>query len=189
MRKSSSITLATLLMLVGTTATIHLSAQQPSKPEKSMADCPMMKKHAHDMGGMNERGDQGMGFSQEKTTHHFYLTKTGGIIQVESNNQEDTVSRDQIREHLGHIAMMFAEGDFDIPMFVHDQVPPGVPEMKQLKAALSYKYEETERGGRVIILSDNPQAVSAVQSFLRFQIREHMTGDPLEVSRSRVSQR
>jgi hypothetical protein len=190
MRKTSSITLATLLMLVGATVTIHLNAQQQqSKPEKQMADCPMMKKHEHDMSAMNERGDQGMGFSQEKTTHHFYLTNTGGIIQVEGNNQEDTASRDQIRQHLRHIAMMFAEGDFDIPMFIHDQAPPGVPEMKQLKAALSYRYEETEKGGRVIISSDNPQAVSAIQSFLRFQIREHGTGDPLKVSQNRTSSR
>lgn len=55
--------------------------------------------------------------------------------------------------------------------------------MKQLKSTLSYKYEETERGGRVIISSNNPQAVLAVQSFLRFQITEHKTGDQLEISR------
>ena len=183
MKKSIYLTLALLLMTVGATATLHLNAQEKSKPEKPMADCPMMKKHDHDMAEMNKRGDQGMGFSQEKTTHHFYLTKTGGIIQVETNDPKDTESRDQIRVHLRHIARMFAEGNFDIPMFVHDQLPPGVPQMKRLKAALSYKYEETKRGGRVIISSDNRQAVSAVQSFLRFQITEHKTRDTLGVGR------
>lgn len=183
MRKSIYATLAIVLVLVGVTTTIHLNAQQKSQPEKpTTTTCPMMKKHDHDMAAMNKRGEEGMGFSQEKTTHHFYLTKTGGVIQVEANDPKDTASRDQIRGHLGHIAMMFAEGDFDTPMFVHDQVPPGVNEMKRLKAALSYKYEETERGGRVLISSDNQQAVSAVQSFLRFQITEHKTGDMLEVS-------
>jgi hypothetical protein len=172
-----------ILVIIGATWTLRLNAQQQkAKPEKPDAACPLTKKHGHDMAEMNKRGDQGMGFSQEKTTHHFYLTKTGGIIQVEANDGKDTASRDQIREHLGHIAMMFAEGNFDIPMFVHDQVPPGVDEMKRLKTALSYKYEETERGGRVIISSDNPQAVSAVHNFLRFQITEHTTGDSLEIS-------
>ncbi|HYG80347.1 MAG TPA: hypothetical protein VD861_08175, partial [Pyrinomonadaceae bacterium] len=137
---------------------------------------------------MNERGEKGMGFSQSKTTHHFYLTRTGGIIQVEANDPEDTASRDQIRQHLGHIAAMFSKGNFDIPMFVHDQVPPGVPEMRKLKAAISYKYEETRAGGRVVISSDNQQAVSAVRSFLRFQITEHKTGDPLEAGRRQTSQ-
>lgn len=106
------------------------------------------------------------------------------MIQVEANDPKDTVSRDQIRQHLGHIAVMFAEGNFDIPMFVHAQVPPGVTEMQRLKSAISYKYEETERGGRVSISSDDAQAVAAAQSFLRFQITEHKTGDPLEVNNS-----
>lgn len=185
MRKSIYTTLAALLVITGATATIHLRAQQQkSEPEKSKAACPLMKKHDHNMAEMNKRGDQGMGFSQEKTTHHFYLTKKGGIIQVEANDLKDTASRDQIREHLRHIAMAFAEGNFDTPMFVHDQVPPGVVEMKRLKSALSYKFEDIEKGGRVIISSDNPQAVLAVQSFLRFQITEHKTGDPLEVNGS-----
>jgi hypothetical protein len=181
MRRNLYITLASLLIIVGA-ATIHLHAQQQSKPQQTKPDCPMMKSKG--MAMMDERGDQGMGFSQAKTTHHFYLTKTGGIIQVETNDPKDTVSRDQIRQHLRHIAMMFAEGNFEIPMFVHDQVPPGAPEMKRLKSAMSYKYDETERGGRVRISSTDSQAVAAVQSFLRFQITEHRTGDPLEADSS-----
>jgi hypothetical protein len=143
-----------------------------------MADCPMMQSDA--MAQMNERGDQGMGFSQAKTTHHFYLTKSGGSIQVEANDPNDTVSRDQIRQHFRHIAIMFAEGNFEIPMFVHDQVPPGVLEMQRLKTAIKFRYEETKQGGRVLISSADAEAVAAVQSFLRFQITEHKTGDPLK---------
>jgi len=150
-------------------------AQQPGGPHHPMSDCPMMQTDA--MAQMNKRGDQGMGFSQEKTTHHFYLTKTGGAIQVEANDAKDALSRDQIRQHFKHIATMFAEGNFEIPMFVHDQTPPGVAEMQKLKAAIEYRYEESERGARVLISSADPQAVAAVQSFLRFQIKEHKTGD------------
>jgi hypothetical protein len=179
MRRNLYIVLTTVLVIVGVAATIRLQAQHQTKPEQSHSDCPMMKEHS--MAGMNERGDHGMGFSQERTTHHFYLTKTGGIIQVEANDPKDSASRDQIRQHLGHIAMMFAEGNFDTPMFVHDQVPAGVTEMQRLKSVISYKYEETEQGGRVLISTDDAQAVAAVQSFLRFQITEHKTGDPLEV--------
>jgi hypothetical protein len=181
MRKTLHVTLASLLVSASALATMRLHAQQHSEHEKQAADCPMMRKH--DAAAMNERGDQGMGFAQAKTTHHFYLTKTGGVIQVEADDARDTESRDQIRRHLGHIAVMFSEGDFDIPMFVHDQVPPGVPLMRSLKAAIGYKFEETKRGGRVRITSDDPRAVAAVQSFLRFQITEHKTGDPLEVGR------
>ncbi|HEX8772710.1 MAG TPA: hypothetical protein VF735_03825 [Pyrinomonadaceae bacterium] len=179
MRRNLYIIPATLLVIVGIAATLQLQAQHQSRPQQPHSDCPMMKEHS--MAGMHERGDHGMGFSQEKTTHHFHLTKTGAVIQVDANDAKDTVSRDQIRQHLGHIAMMFAEGNFDIPMFIHDQVPPGVAEMQRLKSAISYKFEETERGGRVLISTDDAQAAAAVQSFLRFQITEHKTGDPLEV--------
>lgn len=148
----------------------HSQAQQESKP----SDCPMMKKSGMDE--MNERGNQGMGFSQEKTTHHFYLTKTGGIIEVRAKDPQDTESIGQIRQHLKHIAAMFAAGNFEIPMFVHDKMPAGVPEMKSLKSSISYIYEESPGGARLRITSDNPQAIAAVRSFLRFQITEHKTG-------------
>jgi hypothetical protein len=130
---------------------------------------------------MNERGDQGMGFSQTATTHHFFLKPDGGVIQVDANDAADTASRDQVRMHLGHIARAFQSGDFDIPMFVHDTVPPGVPEMKRLQKDIRYTFEETGSGGRVIISSKNKDAVAAIQDFLRFQIEEHKTGDATEV--------
>lgn len=132
--------------------------------------------------GMNERGEQVMGFSQPKTTHHFYLSRDGGVIQVEANESSDTASRDELREHLAHIANMFSHGDFNAPMLIHAQTPPGVPEMKRLMGKIEYRFEQTNRGGRVVISTSDPQALSAVHDFLRFQIHEHQTGDPLKVS-------
>ena len=46
---------------------------------------------------------------------------------------------------------MFSNGNFDAPMLVHAQNPPGVEVMKQLKAEITYEYEETKRGGRIRI--------------------------------------
>jgi hypothetical protein len=89
----------------------------------------MHKAHAQDESAssvMNERGGRGMGFSQTATTHHFLLKTDGGAIQVEANDTADSASRDNIRKHLTHIAEAFSNGDFAIPMFVHDTVPPGV---------------------------------------------------------------
>ena len=80
---------------------------------------------------LEQRGNQGMGFDQQKITHHFLLTKDGGVIQVTANSPDDKTSIDQIRMHLEHIASAFGSGEFDIPMFVHDQTPPGVDVMKR----------------------------------------------------------
>jgi hypothetical protein len=135
---------------------------------------------SHD--NLNHRGDTGMGFSQTATTHHFFLTSDGGIIQVTANDSKDNASIQSIRTHLGHIAKAFASGDFDIPMFVHDQVPPGVPEMKQWKSKIRYRFESVDAGGRVRIRTREPKAVEALHAFLRFQIVEHKTGDPESVS-------
>jgi hypothetical protein len=131
--------------------------------------------------GVDSRGDHAMGFSHEKTTHHFRLLKDGGAIAAEANDPLDTESRDQIRMHLGHIAKMFAAGNFDAPMFIHDQVPPGVPAMKRLRKEIGYKFEPTENGGRVRMVSHNADAIAALHDFLKFQIADHHTGDPLEV--------
>ena len=38
---------------------------------------------------MEKRGDQGMGFSQDKVTHHFLLRNDGGAIQVTANSSTD----------------------------------------------------------------------------------------------------
>jgi hypothetical protein len=134
--------------------------------------------HADDM---NARGAKGMGFSQTATVHHFFLTTDGGAIQVEAKDAEDTTSRDSIKMHLHHIGQAFQTGDFNIPMFVHDTVPPGVPVMKQRKKNIRYTIEEAPNGGRVVIRTHDKDALAAIHQFLRFQIEQHKTGDPLNV--------
>ena len=129
--------------------------------------------------GVNRRGDHVMGFSHDKTTHHFRLAKDGGVIEVTANDPKDAESRDQIRQHLGHIAGMFSAGNFNAPMLIHDQTPPGVPVLRRLKSEIKYEFESIEQGGRVKITTTNPEAIRAVHEFLRFQISDHQTGDPL----------
>ena len=155
----------------------QLSASQEKAPQAThdMSLCPVLQNaHAH----MNERGKAGMGFSQTATGHHFLIQPRGGVIQVEAKNPDDTGERDNIRHHLTHIAQAFANADFDIPMFVHDSIPPGVPEMKELRQKITYSFQETPAGGQVVIRTSDPRALAAIHKFLRYQIEEHQTGDP-----------
>jgi hypothetical protein len=145
-------------------------------PSASSAQNDAKHEHRH---VMTSRGDSAMGFVAAKTTHHFLQNLSGGTIKVTANDPADTASRDAIQHHLQHVAQRFKEGDFDIPMFVHDQVPPGVPAMKRLKAEISYVYVGMDRGGRVEISTKNSEALTAIHDFLRFQIQEHHTGDKL----------
>jgi hypothetical protein len=127
--------------------------------------------------GVVERGDHVMGFSHEKTAHHFLLYPNGGEINVRANDPSDKGSIDQIRMHLGHIAKLFSAGNFNAPMLIHDTNPPGVPAMTRLKDAIKYEYSETDHGARIRLVTENSQAIDAIHAFLLFQIIDHQTGD------------
>jgi len=128
--------------------------------------------------GVDARGDHAMGFDHTKTTHHFLLTDTGGEINVSANDEADPASRDHIRQHLRQVASMFTAGDFSLPMFIHDKMPPGATAMKQAGAKITYAYDDTPKGARVVLRTDDKEALAAIHDFLRFQIQDHRTGDP-----------
>jgi hypothetical protein len=126
---------------------------------------------------MVHRGNHVMGFSADKTTHHFRLFQDGGAIEVAANDPKDAETRDQIRMHLSHIASMFSEGNFNAPMLVHETNPPGSVTMTRLRSEIRYDYQETATGGRIRIATQSAQTLDAVHAFLLFQIIEHRTGD------------
>jgi hypothetical protein len=133
--------------------------------------------------GVDRRGDHAMGFSHEKTKHHFKLLDDGGMIEVDADSEMDTSTRDQIRQHLTHITSMFTAGNFEMPMFIHDTVPPGVHVMKEKHSAISYTFKPTQKGAMVRIVAHDPDALKAIHEFLRFQIKDHWTGDSASVEK------
>ena len=131
---------------------------------------------------MKKHGNVAMGFDQEKVTHHFLLSRDGGSIQIAANDDSDSASRDAIRSHLKIISEQFANGNFSAPFATHHETIPGVATMQRLKSKIRYSYEEGPRGATVRIQTGNRTALKAVHDFLRYQIREHATGDPLTVA-------
>ena len=176
MIKKSCLIFTILAITVTAGSLVRAQQPQPTDPPKTMPDA---------MAGMNERGDKVMGFDHTKTTHHFLLKPNGGVIQIEANDAADTASRDEIRQHMRHIAKMFSEGNFSAPMLIHEQNPPGTDVMKQLKARIKYEFGEGERGAFIRISTSDAVALKAIHEFLRFQIKEHMTGDPLDANANR----
>lgn len=156
-----------------------LTGMQQEKPALQQKAAQVNDHHQ----GVAERGDHVMGFSHDKTAHHFRLYPDGGAIEARAIDAQDTASRDAIRSHFTHIAKMFAAGDFSAPMLIHVQNPPGTAEMKRLRDAIQYKLENIEHGGRIRITTKNTEALQAVHTFLRFQIADHQTGDSTEVSK------
>jgi hypothetical protein len=179
---TSSIRLFTVFVVASLPVVSLVAAQQhPAMPsgiahEEHMAQ---MKKEAE----LKQHGQMAMGFDQDKATHHFILAANGGEIAVSANDATDQTTRDQIRAHLQEIAQSFGTGDFQKPLMTHGDMPPGVTTMQHLKAAITYTFEAAERGGIVRIATSNADALDAIHAFLRYQIREHATGDPVTVKR------
>jgi len=153
---------------------------------QDMQSCPMHKEHMKEasqhQADVEKHGDEAMGFPHDKTTHRVRLYSDGGAIEVTVDDTKDSETMQVIRTHLTNIVTMFSNGGFSIPMFVHDQVPPGIPVMKEKRAEISYSFEELPAGGRVRIKTTNPDALKAIHDFLRFQIEDHHTGDTTEVT-------
>jgi hypothetical protein len=172
------IRLSTVFALAGLPFVSVVARQQhPAMPagmthEEHMAQ---MKKEAE----MKQHGQMAMGFDQDKATHHFTLTANGGAIAISANDAADQTTRDQVRSHLQEIVQAFGQGDFEKPLMTHGEMPPGVATMQRLKATITYTFEATERGGVVRIATSNADARDAIHDFLRYQIREHVTGDPV----------
>jgi hypothetical protein len=159
-------------------ASIFAQAPQPA-PSKP----PSNGSAAERQEGVTSRGDHAMGFPHETTTHHFRLYNTGGAIEVLANDASDSATRDEIRMHLSHIVKLFSAGDFHIPMFIHDAMPPGAAVMSKRRQLIRYHYQETERGAKIQITTADSEAQQAIHAFLRFQIADHQTGDTTQLSK------
>ena len=133
---------------------------------------------------LDARGRQVMGFDQQKTTHHFRLYEDGGAIEVSVKDKADTENLTAIRGHLPHISKLFGDGEFEAPMHVHNAGDiPGMADLARLKSKLTYTFVETPTGGRVDIVTTDKEALDALHAFLRFQITDHQTGDPVTPSK------
>ena len=164
--------LAVLVLLAAVGDARFALAQQPSGQHSP-------DQHAQ----MNARGEKAMGFDQSATIHHFYLYEDGGEIEVTVKDPKDKANLEAIRSHLPQIGKMFAAGDFSMPHFIHDENVPGSEGMKRMRDRIAYAYEDVPNGGRVRITTRFARALSAIHEFLRYQIADHKTGDPGQVTR------
>ena len=156
------LTLITLLVLPAA-----ISAQHQMTPEQ-------MLKH---------RGALAMGFDQDRTVHHFVLRAGGGEIVVTAKDANDAALIAQVRAHSQEIAGSFGAGLFDKPLATHGGMPPGAETLAANKSQVTYRYEALPAGARVIIDTRDQDTLDAVHAFLKYQIVEHKTGDPLTIQR------
>jgi hypothetical protein len=149
-------------------------AQHPAMPAGMTHEEHLAQKEAD----LKARGAAAMGFDQDAAAHRFLITEQGGAIEVVAKNASDAVTREAIRTHLKTIAREFADGVFSKPVATHGETPDGVADMRRLNGSIRYRYSDRPGGGRVDVIASRTEAIAAVHAFLRYQIREHGTGDP-----------
>ena len=167
------LTLVILLLLSGA----PLAAQHATMPP-GMSHEEHLRQLQKDQ-ALKQRGAAAMGFDQDRADHHFVLKANGGEIVVTAKAGGDVKTIADIRLHFREIAEAFAAGIFDKPLATHDEMPPGASTLAANKARVRYAYQERPAGASVVIHTDDSATVAAIHDFLRYQIVEHKTGDPL----------
>ncbi len=127
----------------------------------------------HTMSQMMQRGNVAMGFDQIKISHEFSPTKFGGQLKITALDDKDNQTISQIQSHTRDIQHDFAEGNFTKPFFIHAQSVPGTDAMTQNKDQIEYKIQELKNGSILLLITNNPSLVSAINQFMSYQSTEH----------------
>jgi hypothetical protein len=160
---------ALALTLAGAVTLAQHTGQMHTKPDN------------HD--ALHARGAKTMGFDQSLAAHHFTLLADGGSIDIQVVDARDEVTRKKVAAHLDEIRAQFKSGNFGTPEATHAEMPDGTAAMARLRDAIDYAVAPSARGAALRITARTPEALEAVHAFLRYQIREHRTGDPLTIGR------
>jgi hypothetical protein len=176
------ITFVLALFLATTATTTPDPATCPLHAEHMKAAKAAQHTDASHGADIDHRHDT-LGMSHDATHHHFRLFADGGAIELRANDGADEKTVGAIRKHLREIADAFARNDFTTPAFVHGHPPDGIAEMARLHETIDYSYEDVATGARVRITTKDAAALAAVHEFLKFQVREHRTGDSAEVEK------
>jgi hypothetical protein len=92
---------------------------------------------------------------------------TGGSIQVVATDLGDTATITQIRGQLQELVKRVKSGDYRRPPFLDAQVKPEMESLLPFAAHITFQLEELQGGGKVLISATQPDAVAAVQRFIR----------------------
>jgi hypothetical protein len=122
---------------------------------------------------MMERGDIAMGFDQNKITHNFRSTPTGGEIVITALNANDTVTSEQLKNHALAIQVDFSKGNFTKPLFIHAEEVPGTKVMTEKKDLIRYSIQNLENGTMVILDTRDDEVINAIHHFMDYQGSQH----------------
>jgi hypothetical protein len=128
---------------------------------------------------LNSRFSRALGTDAGKIVQHYYLVKNGGVIEFAAKDPNDSATVAVLQKYFETQKDLFEKGKNDADADVHGKLPDGVPILKKLRNEITFFAVKNDDGGALRMFSTNDQARQAIQDFLKFQISEHKTGDPL----------
>ena len=131
---------------------------------------------------LDARFSKALGTDADKIVQHYYLMKNGGVIEFTVKDPTDNASIAVIQKYLEAQRDLFEKGKTDADADVHGKVPDGLPRLKKLRNEITFFAVKSEHGAVLRMFTVNEQAREAIQEFMKFEINEHKTGDPLVVA-------
>ncbi len=119
------------------------------------------------------RGTTVMPFDQNRTTHVFHATATGGVQSVVVNDPPDTQQVTLIRAHLRMEARRFAAGDFTDPMAIHGMKMPGLDALRRRAARVQVAYATIPLGAKISYSTTESSLVTALHDWFDAQLMDH----------------
>lgn len=122
---------------------------------------------------MMERGDIAMGFNQNKITHNFRSTPTGGEIIITALAPNNTETIEQIKNHTLDIQNEFSKGNFTKPFFIHAEQVPGTKIMTDKKDLIKYSTDNIGNGSILVLDTRDDGVINAIHQFMNYQGSQH----------------
>jgi hypothetical protein len=119
------------------------------------------------------RGATVMPFDQNRTTHVFHATASGGVQRVVANDPHDARQITLIRAHLRKEASRFAAGNFADPMAIHGMKMPGLDALRRGVARVHVIFGPIPSGAKITYTTAEPGLVTALHDWFDAQLVDH----------------
>jgi hypothetical protein len=123
-------------------------------------------------------------YDRHRVVHHFYLYPDGGMVTLTVTDPSDAETRKAVRAYVQRVSQLMVVGNLTR---LREQFGDGVPGLTRIaeargrKATITVHSSTPDEGSQIIFSTADAAALEGLHDFLRFQITDLKTGDPLEV--------
>jgi hypothetical protein len=123
---------------------------------------------------VQQRMQQLVPFSLNKTLETFTKTVHGGIQHLVAKSADDTKQIQLIQAHMKKIAEEFSKGDFSLTEQIHGYETPGLKMLKTAKTDdIRFEYKALPNGAQIHYSTEYPQYVQALHQWFDAQKNAH----------------